>query len=143
MPNLLFNHNYTFVLHNELCCNFNYFLWKSPASFYYIILYCYNSSFELLIPITVQWILSSKHTLCEIYLKIICFWILSQWWVFMGFFGLQKCGERLVHILCIFLLSKKAVDERSSHFNIGSYYSIVKEISGHLTVENVSLKIVP
>ena len=36
---LLSNHNFTFVLCNEFCCNFNYFLCESPEGYYYIVIY--------------------------------------------------------------------------------------------------------
>ena len=34
---ILSNHNFKFVLSNEFCCNFNYILWESPASYYYFL----------------------------------------------------------------------------------------------------------
>ena len=57
------------------------------------IYYLYNSSFELLIIIIVQWILLSKHTLYEIYLKMIIFLKIKPMLsalILYGFFGPKK-----------------------------------------------------
>ena len=87
---LLSNHNFTFVLCNEFCCNFNYFLCKSPEGYYYIVIYYwYNSSFDLLITIILYNELCQVTILCMKYTwKWLSFWRLSWWWVplFLVFF---------------------------------------------------------
>ena len=106
---ILFNHNLCYLMNYVVISITSYE--KAQQAFiilYYIILYYYNSSFQLLIPIILQWILSSKHTLCEIYLKIIIFLNIKSVVSLYGFFWPTKMWRTSCSYPLYFFIVKKS-----------------------------------